>query len=304
LLLNWHVIDYAFGGLPETDGLLLAYGVPAAAFALAAAMFVRQGDDLTVGMLEAGSIAFVTVLVALEIRTATIPHTIDTPMHFAEAAEHVASLAILAVATMRIATRLDRPVLHWAWRIQGGMAVAGGVLLILINPIITGERVGQLPLIDWLLPAYLLPACLAALALRQPATAQPEGLRHWLAGFALVAGFAWITLEVRHLFHPVAMQMPSVPVSDAELWAWSGAWLAYGAALMAVGIRTGTKPLRLAALAIIGLTAAKVFLVDMSGMVGLWRVVSFLGLGLTLISLGAVYRRFVATGDVVSHQPP
>jgi uncharacterized membrane protein len=42
----------------------------------------------------------------------------------------------------------------------------------------------------------------------------------------------------------------------------------------------------------------------MSGMVGLWRVVSFLGLGLTLISLGAVYRRFVATGDVAAHQPP
>src|SRR6202044_3936275 len=101
---------------------------------------------------------------------------------------------------------------------------------------------------------------------------------HWLAGYALPAGFAWITLEVRHLFHPVAMQMPTIPVSDAELWSWSGAWLAYGAALMAVGIRSGTKPLRLAALAIIGLTAAKVFLVDMSGMEGLWRVVSFLGL--------------------------
>jgi uncharacterized membrane protein len=34
----------------------------------------------------------------------------------------------------------------------------------------------------------------------------------------------------------------------------------------------------------------------MSGLVGLWRVLSFLGLGLTLIALGAVYRRFVATG--------
>jgi uncharacterized membrane protein len=304
LLLNWYVIDYIFGGLPDTAGLLLAYGVPAAAFALAAAMFVRDGDDLTVGALEAGSVAFVTVLAALEIRNAAPPHTIDTPMHFAEAAEHVASLAILATATMRIATRLDRLVLHWSWRIQGGMAIAGGVLLILVNPIITGEDVGQAPLIDWLLPAYLLPACLAVLALRQWATAQPEGLRHWLAGYALPAGFAWITLEVRHLFHPVAMQMPNIPVSDAELWSWSGAWLAYGAALMAVGIRSGTKPLRLAALAIIGLTAAKVFLVDMSGMEGLWRVVSFLGLGLVLISLGAVYRRFVATGDFAAQQPP
>ncbi len=35
----------------------------------------------------------------------------------------------------------------------------------------------------------------------------------------------------------------------------------------------------------------------MAGLVGLWRVASFLGLGLTLLSLGAVYRRFVATGE-------
>jgi uncharacterized membrane protein len=189
--------------------------------------------------------------------------------------------------------------LHWAWRIQGGAALAGGVLLILRNPIFTGAQIGHIPLVDWLLPAYLLPACLAAVAQRSPATAQPARLRRALGGYALVAGFAWITLEVRHLFHPGSIGLPDVPVGNAELWAWSGAWLAYGAALMAAGIRIGAKPLRLAALAIIGLTAAKVFLVDMSGLVGLWRVVSFLGLGLTLISLGAVYRRFVATAEAI-----
>jgi len=296
LLLNWYVLDYAFGGLPVAGGLLLAYGVPAAAFALAAAMFRRQSDDLTVGVLEAGSVAFVTVLVALEIRHAAGQNEVAAAvLHFPEAAQHVAALAVLAVATMRIATRLDRPVLQWGWRAQGALALAGGALLILANPIVTGEPVGRLPLLDWLLPAYLLPAGLAVLAIRHAAAAQPAALRRVLAGYALLAGFAWISLEVRHLFHPAAMTMPEVPVTDAELWAWSGAWLAYGAALMAAGIRLGAKPLRLAALAIIGLTAAKVFLVDMSGLVGLWRVVSFLGLGLTLISLGAVYRRFVAT---------
>jgi uncharacterized membrane protein len=300
LLLNWYIGGYIFGGLPVADGLLVAYGVPAASFALAAAMFRRRGDDLTVGVLEAGSVAFVTVLVALEIHHAASPDAYVTDdMGFVEAAQHVASLAVLAVATMHIATRLQRPVLHWSWRIQGGAALAGGVLLILLNPILTGAQVGQTPLFDWLLPAYLLPACLAALARQSPASAQPDWLRKALGGYALVAGFAWITLEVRHLFHPGAIGLPDVPVGDAELWAWSGAWLAYGAALMAAGIRVSAKPVRLAALAIIGLTAAKVFLVDMSGLVGLWRVVSFLGLGLTLISLGAVYRRFVATGEAI-----
>ncbi len=83
------------------------------------------------------------------------------------------------------------------------------------------------------------------------------------------------------------------PIEDAELWAWSGAGLAYGAALMAAGIATGGRRLRMAALAIIALMSAKVFLIDMAGLAGLWRVVSFLGLGLMLIALGAIYRRFV-----------
>jgi uncharacterized membrane protein len=37
----------------------------------------------------------------------------------------------------------------------------------------------------------------------------------------------------------------------------------------------------------------KVFLIDMADLTGLWRVVSFLGLGLALIGLGAAHRRFV-----------
>ena len=62
---------------------------------------------------------------------------------------------------------------------------------------------------------------------------------------------------------------------------------------MAVGIRTDARLLRLISLGIVGLTCAKVFLIVMADLTGLWRVLSFLGLGLTLIGLGAVHRRFV-----------
>lgn len=62
---------------------------------------------------------------------------------------------------------------------------------------------------------------------------------------------------------------------------------------MAAGLATGQRALRLAALALVALVAAKVFLLDMAGLGGLWRVLSFLGLGLCLIGLGAFYRRFV-----------
>jgi uncharacterized membrane protein len=296
LLLNSYVLEYDFGQVPIVNGLIPAYAVPAAAFALAAAMFRRHADDLAVGVLEAGSVALATVFVALEIR-----HGFGgsdglgaTNYGFPEAALDVASLGVLAVATMRIALRLHRPVLHWAWRILGVLALAGGVLLIIASPLSTNEPVGRVALIDWLLPAYLLPALLAVLAQRSAATAQPPALRPILGGYALIAGFAWITMEVRHLFHAEQIGLDTVPIEDAELWAWSGAWLAYGVGVMAIGIAAGNKRVRLAALAIVGLTTGKVFLVDMSGLVGLWRVLSFLGLGLVLIGLGAAYRRLVA----------
>ena len=111
-----------------------------------------------------------------------------------------------------------------------------------------------------------------------------------LEGYGLFAGLTWLTLEVRHLFNHGSISLAEIPVGDAELWAWSGAWLAYGVIVMGIGIHSGVKHVRLAALGIVGLAAAKVFLVDMSSLVGLWRVVSFLGLGLVLIGLGAAYR--------------
>ena len=51
--------------------------------------------------------------------------------------------------------------------------------------------------------------------------------------------------------------------------------------------------LRYASLALVMLTVAKLFLFDMSALAGLWRVASFLGLGLSLVGIGWLYQRFV-----------
>ena len=43
----------------------------------------------------------------------------------------------------------------------------------------------------------------------------------------------------------------------------------------------------------ITLTIAKVFLVDMSGLAGIWRALSFIGLGLVLVGIGYLYQRLL-----------
>lgn len=344
LLLNWHIADYAYGATPVVNGVLAAYGVPAACFALAAWLFRRRGDDATVAVLQAGSAAFATVLLALEIRHAfSHGNLTGSEPGFGEGALHVASMAVMALVTRRIALRLggapgdatvDRPPpdtgtepgpppdlhapdlhapdpyapdsyapdsrppatrwreprwLGYAWRIQGGLALLGAVLLLQNNPAFTNSPIGAWPLLNWLLIAYLLPALLAVYAAGSMLD-QPRALRRGLLAYALVASFVWVTLEIRHWFHGERIGLGR-GIEDAELWAWSGAWLVCGAALMIAGLRRDERALRLAGIGITMLTTVKVFIVDMNELEGLWRVLSFLGLGLALIGLGAIYQR-------------
>ncbi|WP_043340558.1 DUF2339 domain-containing protein [Belnapia moabensis] len=296
LLLNWNVVDYAVGATPVLNGLLPAYGVPAACFALAAAMFRRRRDDALVGVLEAGALAFVTVLVLLEIRHGMTggDWAGGAEWSLAEAGLQLSALALLASLTRWLDRRLGgRPVLGWGWRLLFLAVVGFGTGLVLDNPAI--DNWGDLlpvPVFNELALAYLVPAALAGLAVRG---LMPRWIARLLALYALVAGFAWVTLEVRHRFHPAAMPLWLGDVDGSELYAYSTAWLGFGAALLALGIRLGVASLRLAALGVIGLTILKAFFIDMAELEGLWRVLSFLGLGLALIALGAVYRRFVVT---------
>jgi uncharacterized membrane protein len=350
LVLNWYVLDYAFGTMPLANGLLAGYAAPAASFAVAAALFRRRGDDRLVAALQGGAVALLALFVALEIRHWSGDGDLQRPFSFNEAALHVLTLAVQATAYLYLAQRdvapnrvalggvalggvtpnrvapngvaqdgvaeggvaqggvarsgVDRAgidpadaapggsrvVLTWAWQVVGSLALAGAVGLLALNPMVSGASAGVLTLFA----GYLGPACLAALACRM--VPQPDR-RTLIGAYAVVAGFAWITLQIRQLFHPDALALEAAPIEAAELWGWSGGWLVYGIALMAGGIRSGDRLLRLTALGVIAIVCAKVFAVDMSGLTGLWRVLSFLGLGLALIGLGTVYRRFVLSAD-------
>jgi len=67
----------------------------------------------------------------------------------------------------------------------------------------------------------------------------------------------------------------------------SGLWSFVGVALVVVGLRRDVRSLRLGALGLLGVTIGKVFLYDLSTLTSIYRVVSFVGLGLVL--LGAAY---------------
>lgn len=277
--------------------ILYGYGIPAAAFAIAAHWFRRTGDDRLVLTLESCAIATAVATVSMEIRQ-FVGEPITRYWRYTLLEQSLHSVSWLASGYgLYRRCRVDRRLSYeWGAKILIGMAALQIVFLQVLysNPILTGESVGTWPLVDVMALAYLLPAALAGLIFFE---AKRQGHANVAIGAGIAVGlllFCYITMEVRHIFHGARLDRGAI--GDAEGYAYSVAWLLYAAALFAIGFLWRVAAIRHAALALTMLIVAKVFLWDMSGLTGLYRVASFLGLGLSLVAIGYFYQRFMFAG--------
>ncbi|MFV2093729.1 MAG: DUF2339 domain-containing protein, partial [Hyphomicrobiales bacterium] len=163
--------------------------------------------------------------------------------------------------------------------------------LLALNPLFTAESMGDGSVFNTLVLAYLAPAILAAILF-----ATARGKRHqyfvMAAGLtALLMAFAYISLETRLLFQGPVLTLGTI--GDAESYAYSAVWLVFGLGLLAGGIGLGAPALRHASFAVVMVTVAKVFVLDMANLTGLLRALSFIGLGLTLVGIGYIYQKLV-----------
>ena len=69
-------------------------------------------------------------------------------------------------------------------------------------------------------------------------------------------------------------------------------WTIYGGAMLTVGIARRSKMLRVLGLLLLGLTIFKVFLFDLSSLEKLYRIISFIVLGLILLAVSFLYQRY------------
>ncbi|WP_422056178.1 DUF2339 domain-containing protein [Sphingomonas sp.] len=84
------------------------------------------------------------------------------------------------------------------------------------------------------------------------------------------------------------------PIGTGENYGYSAALLLLALGGLTLGIRSSSRDLRLAGLGLLTFVTVKVFLIDAAALDGLLRILSFLGLGVALIGIGWVYRRFLA----------
>ncbi|MGB0086446.1 MAG: DUF2339 domain-containing protein [Rhodomicrobiaceae bacterium] len=170
--------------------------------------------------------------------------------------------------------------------------------LITRNPLWYGGEVAGVTFFDALTVTFGLPILWAWLASAEIGAAAKD---RWLIALAktgralmLIFAFAWISLEVRKLYHGAVLAGPAP--TDAEFYSYSAAWLVFALTLLFYGTLKGSQLLRYASLTVLLVTVSKVFLLDAGSLTGLYRVFSFLGLGLSLLAISYFYGRFVFGG--------
>ncbi len=110
-----------------------------------------------------------------------------------------------------------------------------------------------------------LPAVLALLLSYAVAGQRPASYANTIAAGALVLALTYVTFEIRRLYHgPVLTRGPTTGV---EQYTYSIAWLAFGVALLGIGIFFNSQRARLASAAVIALTILKAFLIDVWTMI-------------------------------------
>ena len=177
----------------------------------------------------------------------------------------------------------------------------GAVMMLLqatlFNPLLdllTSERVLGPPILDSLAVACL-PLALAFGVAAWRLTHLPRLLR--LGFVSLSAGYAaaFAALEIRRLWRGTDLSVPGV--TQPELYSYTVAMLVVAAALLLLGFVRRSVMLRKLAMLGVALTVAKVFVIDTSGLSGLIRVMSFMGLGLGLAGLVWLNRKMSAQWD-------
>ena len=166
----------------------------------------------------------------------------------------------------------------------------GGVAYVFIYPLLSGEPVGSGPF-NLILLGYGIPAVLAIVLALMTREVRPHAYRVTAAAFAVLLMLSYLTLEVRTLYQgPV---LSHAGIGNAEQYTYSVVWLAYSVALLLFGIVFRSQPARFASALITLLTIGKVFLIDMAGLTGVFRALSFIGLGAVLVGIGLLYQRLL-----------
>jgi uncharacterized membrane protein len=288
-------MDLWHGRLPLAEDPMFQLGLPMAMVGLSSYLVQRQRDGRLAEIFEMATVGLGALLLYYVMRNVfrMDDSVMFPPVGFFQRGVTTNLFFAAGLAVVYAGRHFSRRALVWSGTAVFLMAVFRVFWFdfLVSNPLFNARmEVGSAFLFNSLMFPYLLPCFWLWLEERPQlrlVTLSPV-LR---GGLMLALIFTYITLSVRQYFHGTVLAAGNA--SDAEFYTYSVVWLLLGALLLFFGTVRKDRPMRVASLVLVILTILKVFLFDASGLQGLYRVFSFMGLGLSLLALSWFYTRFV-----------
>jgi uncharacterized membrane protein len=276
--------------LPILKWPIIQLGLPAIMLMRASFFLRKQKDDQLVWYLEVGSIGLFALSAFYFSRHLLHPteSIFLANLTFLERVFATNVALFCAGICFWLNNKTSRSAYLFCAKIIYGFAFLRIIFLHLLfyNPLLSHENVGSIFLINNLALAYFTPLLMIYFINNK--------LHHSLkySNFlSMILLFAFISLNVRWFYH--GEYLDGNITSNSEIYTYSASWLLLGIGLLIYGTLKNHKPIRIASLIVMIISIGKVFLYDASALSGLYRIFSFLGLGVILLGLSYFYSIFV-----------
>lgn len=302
---------------------------PWAASALSGVLFFLPLHQAVVGRWGKGFIGLLPVamaalaVAALRLVAIRFPGTEGAPGRLRLRYLALFATVALGLVAVAIPLQLDRQWITVGWALEAaavwwlfrrlphpGLRSFGALLFalvgvrLLLDPELLSDLGRGWPILNWLLYSYGICAVACLVGARWLSRAEqarhvrdagvaPSRLPAAAALLGLLLIFALVNLEIADYYSPGRAPAFSGAPGSARDLTTSLAWGVYAMSLLVVGVWRRVRELRYLSLGFLLLTVAKVFLYDLKNVVGIYRILSFLGLGVALILVSLFYQRFV-----------
>ncbi|OGF68228.1 MAG: hypothetical protein A2Y62_20780 [Candidatus Fischerbacteria bacterium RBG_13_37_8] len=295
LLFNPAIFRYPAGDHPVWNWLILNHVIAIIAFIIGAYLCYGRKEVIIFSRLFHWCAVILTV--GFTIRETNLLFHKNASWHFLEILEYgVLTTAWLILTLLFLFLYKHFKIRDFYIQIRifflASFFQAIAILSFARNPLWHHEAIGTTAfIINDLVLIYAIPAVLFIIIARRINTTEDKKLAHLSTITGIVLLFFFVTTEIRWFFHGAYLDTGFA--TYAEKYSYSLAWLLFGVILLILGMLKKGSLFRYYSLPIMALTVGKVFLYDASQLKDLYRMLSFLGLGISLLALAYIYQKFV-----------
>lgn len=158
---------------------------------------------------------------------------------------------------------------------------------VLNNPFVENQYVGSFTA-NWLIVLWALPAGLLFSYYKLGLIS--ESYKTAIFVIMGICAFMFVNGEIRIVFNQGYLYLQQ-PFAQAEVYTYSIVWLVLSTIMIFVAQTKQRLTLRNVGFSCLALVILKAFLIDMSHLQGLYRALSFIGLGLSLVAIGWLFQK-------------